>query len=85
MRIKDFEKAIDALNCAIEIDEFRTVNGGQVRCCLAHADHLLLLWDGFGRVFGIDLPDEVCTSASHEEFWEDDYDQRKEIYDLKFE
>ena len=84
MKVQDFENAIDALNCAIVIDEFRQVRG-QVRCCLAHADHVLLLWDAFGRAFGIDMPDEVCDSESHAEFWEDDYDERKKIYDLKFD
>ena len=83
MRIKDFESAINGLNCAIIVDGFRQRNN-LVRCCLGHADHILLLWDSFGRAFGIDLPDEMCTSETHEEFEEGDYDERKAIYDLKF-
>ena len=85
MKTEDFEKAIDALNCAIEIDEMK-IGGGNVRRAFAHGDHILLMWDEYGRGFCIDgLADgEPFNSESHEGRDQSEY-SRSVTYDLKFE
>lgn len=59
MRIAEYEKAIDALGCGIEIDEMATSNGGDVRACYAHKGNELLMWDEGGRAFGCVIAGEV--------------------------
>ena len=82
MKIENFENAIGALNCAIEIDEFK-LKDNQVRRCFAHGEHVLLMWNEFGRAFGLNVDDDVCDSSTYEGYDELDY-ERKAIYDLKF-
>lgn len=84
MRTKDFEKAIDALNCSIEIDEMK-LRGGQVRLVLGHQTHALLLWDENGRGFSIPYSEPYfCTEENHAFHDIDDYN-RDTAFDLKFE
>ena len=89
MKIKDYEDAIGALNCDVEIDEFR-VRKNQVRRCLAHLRQkpVLLMWDEFGHAFSITLlalddKDEV-TSEFHDRYAESLFD-RDTTYDLHFD
>ena len=84
MKTSDFEKAIDALNCDIEIDEMKLRNG-QVRLVLGHTDHMLLVWDENGRGFGIPYGEPYfCTEENHAFHDLDDY-ERDAKFDLKFE
>ena len=84
MKIKDYEKTAEALNCGIKIDEFK-LRKGQVVLALAHNEHTLLLWDENGRAFAIPYePPYFCTEDFHERHTYDDYD-RDTNFDLKFD
>lgn len=84
MKTKDFEMAIEALGCRIEIDEIK-LHQRQVAQVLGHNEHNLLLWDERGRGFSIsyDAP-YFCTADNHDYHLADDY-ERDEMFDLKFE
>ena len=85
MKIADFEKAIDALNCDINIDEFKILKG-RVRCCFAHKGSTLIMWDENGRAFSMAMhyeEDEEITSDTHVNIPVDCYN-RDLGFDLKF-
>lgn len=66
MKIQDFEKAIEALNCAIDIDEFK-MKGREVRRCIANTEQMRLEWDEFGRAFTVPSnqePEEFIDSIT---------------------
>lgn len=65
MKIEDFEKAIDALNRGIEIDEIKLQNG-QVRFVYGHTDSRLLLWNWIGLAYSLDIPFPVDEPTIHE-------------------
>lgn len=66
MRVQDFEKAIEALNCSTALDEVRYKGGGHVECVFGHKDCLLLLWDASGRAFSRNIEgDELSESPSY--------------------
>lgn len=48
MTVQDFEHAIEALNCGIDIDEI-IIRKGQVHRVYGHKDCQLLQWDDHGR------------------------------------
>lgn len=75
MKVQDFERAIEALNCSIVLDEVKLLKG-QVRVCIGHTETKHLEWDEFGRAYGRELVDEG------EEGYEID---RMPEFDLKFE
>lgn len=50
MRIKDFERAIDALSADITIDEMK-LRHSEVRQVNAHTNTQLIVWDEHGRAF----------------------------------
>ncbi len=87
MKVQDFEKAIDALNCGIFIDEMVIGKGNQVKACYGHSLHRCHKWDELGRGF-VDysqkektLPDDEPLDPRNEvDQWE-----RFNIYDLEFE
>lgn len=84
MKVKQFEKAIDALSCGIEIDEMK-LRDGNVRLVLGHNMHSLLLWDEIGRGFCIPYEDpEFCTADNHQFNAVEDY-ARDPKFDLKFD
>lgn len=64
MKIKDFEEAIDALNCGIEIDEIK-LQHGQVRFVCGHISSRLLLWDCIGLAYSLNLPFPADESVIH--------------------
>lgn len=64
MKIEDFEKAIDALNRGIEIDEIK-LQHGQVLFVHGHMSSRLLLWDCIGLAYSLDLPFPVDESVIH--------------------
>lgn len=50
MKIKEFEKAIDALCAGVTIDEMK-LKHSNVRQANAHTDSQLIVWDEYGRAF----------------------------------
>lgn len=85
MRIKDFEKAIGALNCTIYLDEIVNSMTGEVRSAYGHMKQLYLKWDDMGRGFSCQsdapLPDDQSVEVRMEvEHWDRDAD-----FDIKFE
>lgn len=87
MRVQDYEKAVDALNCSIKLDEVR-INKGHVTYFFGHKDLLLLLWDDSGRGFSRNIEgDELAESPSYllDGVLPVDCYVRDAEYDLKFE
>lgn len=82
MKVKDFEKAIEALGC-VTIDAFN-LRRGQVRMCLAHTDNDLLKFDGWGRAFSAGKVHTPVCREDHEVYDEDEYDVRMPAFDLRF-
>ncbi len=76
MRIADFEKAIDALDCDIELEEVK-LSRGHVRVLYGRKDGRLLAWDSMGR----------CSSTQDERKKDGTYRRfiHKQEYDLKFD
>lgn len=86
MKIKDFEKAIDALGIqGLEILEFKSPNGEQVRECYAKMGELVWIkWDQFGRGFKFEQEADIesCISSDHAAY----LDYRRDVdFDLRFE
>lgn len=50
MKVKDFERAIDALSADITIDEIK-LRHSEVRQVNAHTNTQLIVWDEHGRAF----------------------------------
>ena len=50
MKVKDFERAIDALGTDVTIDEMKLCHS-DVRQVNAHTDSLLIVWDECGKAF----------------------------------
>lgn len=75
MKICDFERAIEAMNAGIVLDEMK-LKGTDVRVCVGHTDTKYLEWDEFGRAYGHELVDE--GEEGHEI-------ERMPEFDLKFE
>lgn len=50
MKVKDFERAIDALSTDVTIDEMK-LRHSEVRQVNAHTDSQLIVWDEYGRAF----------------------------------
>lgn len=83
MRTKDFEKAIDALNLGIVIDEMK-LRHSNVRQVTGHLENEGIIWNGKGEAF----------STSFEEKESEDNGElvgvlgrslrRNRFYDLKF-
>ena len=73
MRIKDFENAINALNCSIVLDEVKLHNG-HVRRFFAHRNDCLLMWDENGHAYS---STEINADVVRYE--------RDSVYDLDFE
>lgn len=86
MKITDFEKAIDALGVqGLEILEFKSPDGGEVRECYARLGELTWLkWDLMGRGFRFEQEAgiEGCISSDHAAYL--DY-LRDVDFDLKFD
>ena len=83
MKVKDFEKAIGALD-GVTIDGMY-LRGGHVRMCLAHTGCDLLKFDSFGRAFSVGLGHGPVSREDHEAYDEDEYDLRMPDCDLKFD
>ena len=86
MRVQDFEQAIEALNCNIEIDEMK-IRHGQVRQVNGHTSGLKVVWDELGRAFSMPFDQDA------EEFIDVDSGsivngrrlERDSNFDLKFQ
>lgn len=84
MKASAFEKAIDALNSGIYIDEMVYGHGNNVKAVYGHSKKRFHKWDEFGRSFIADpeedeiLPDnQVIDTKNEVSDWE-----RFNIYDL---
>ena len=84
MKTKEFEKAIDALNLGIVIDEMK-LNHGHVRQVTGHLENEGIIWDEKGKGFSTEFEwkekkvdvDLIGVFGSSLE--------RNKMYDLKFE
>ncbi|WP_455062406.1 4-hydroxybenzoyl-CoA thioesterase [Prevotella sp.] len=84
MKTKEFEKAIDALNLGIVIDEMK-LNHGHVRQVTGHLENEGIIWNDKGEGFSTEFEwrenkedgDLVGVFGSSLE--------RNKLYDLKFE
>ena len=63
MKIKEFEKAIDALCAGVTIDEMK-LKHSNVRQANAHTDSQLIVWDEYGRAFS-------AGKESERELWKE--------------
>ena len=82
MKTKEFEKAIDALNLSIVIDEMK-LNHGHVRQVTGHLENEGIIWNEKGESFSTEFElrekdgELVGVFGSSQE--------RNKVYDLKFE
>jgi hypothetical protein len=85
MKVSEFEQAVDALGCGIEIDEVKLGVRGNFRRGYGHKGNILIMWDEGGRAFSVLLhtveAGEV-THETHEGVTESCY-ERDRVYDLK--
>lgn len=84
MKVADFEKAIEALNGAVFLDEMVLVKGQQVKTVYGHGSHVWIMWDSFGRSFTCYSEEEIPMDAVQDPRSEADTWERSELYDLKF-
>ena len=87
MRTKDFEKAIDALNLGIIIDEVK-LGHSDVRQVTAHQGSKGIVWDENGHAFTTSLKKDIYIAPNEDGVWErvKGYPlNRNKLYDLKFE
>lgn len=87
MRTKDFEKAIDALNLGIIIDEVK-LRHSDVRQVTAHQGSKGIVWDENGHAFTTGLKKDIYIAPNEDGVWERVKGcplYRKKMYDLKFE
>ena len=84
MRTKDFEKAIDALNLGIVIDEMK-LRHSNVRQVTGHLENEGILWNEKGKAFS--TPFEKRKSKDNGELVGvlGKYLERNSFYDLKFD
>ena len=86
MRVKDFEKAIEALKCPVVLDEVK-LSKGHVRRFFGHNGCTLIMWDESGRGFSCvlhTLEESEMQHDTHKGVVESCY-AREPAYDLKFE
>lgn len=82
MKTKEFEKAIDALNLGIVIDEMK-LNHSNVRQVTGHLENEGIIWNEKGEAFSTEFEwrekdgDLVGVFGNSQ--------QRNQLYDLKFE
>ena len=87
MKTKEFEKAIDALNLGIVIDEMK-LRHSDVRQVIAHQGSKAIVWDENGHAFTISLKKGIYIAPNEDGVWErvKGYPlNRNKLYDLKFE
>ena len=85
MRVTDFEKAIDGLNCGIEIERMRVRPGQGVTRVIARHGEEVLMWDEFGRCFSAGNLDVEGSGLELLGSLSPDGLERDVNYDLKFE
>lgn len=86
MRVHDFERAIAALNCNVEIDEMK-LHGGHVHQVFGHTDSLKVVWDELGRAFTMPVGQEMerFVDLDSRQIINGRRLQRDPDFDLKFE
>ncbi len=80
MRIKDFEKAADALGAELQYVRLGSHTGGQVHYCVGKIGENTIKWDWSGRAFIVESPIEEIDREIG-----DDSCKRDEKFDLKFD
>lgn len=86
MKTKEFEKAIDALNLGIVIDEMK-LRHSDVRQVIAHQGSKGIVWDENGHAYTISLKKDIYIAPNEDGVWErvKGYPlNRNKLYDLKF-
>lgn len=78
MKIADFEKAIDALCCDIELEEVKLWKG-QVKEFLGRKDGKPLVWDETGRCYSLQVCEAESSMPGRNGI------AREPVYDLSFE
>ena len=87
MKTENFEKAVDALQGDVMIDEVIIGMGSQVKAVYGHDRHAWVKWDSFGRSFTCHSEEEIPLVPQNPRL-EVEYDgdwERDVVYDLKFE
>lgn len=87
MRVEDFEKAIDALNAGIFVDEMVIRKGMQVKAVFGHTGYSWIKWDDSGRSFSCCSAEEIPMVPQNpklEVALEGEW-KRDTVYDLKFD
>ena len=87
MRVKDFEKAIDALHAGIFIDEMVIRTGLRVKSVFGHTGYSWIKWDDTGKSFSCSSAEEIPMVPQNpklEVALEGEW-KRDTVYDLKFE
>ena len=86
MKVQDFEKAIVALNCSVDLDEVK-LSKGHVRRFFGHKGCTVIMWDESGRGYSCVLhtvEESEMQHDTHNGVTESCY-ERDKVYDLKFE
>ena len=68
MKAKEFEKAIDALNLGIVIDEMK-LRHSNVRQVIAHQGSKGIVWDENGHAFTISLKKDIYIAPNEDGVW----------------
>lgn len=86
MGVKDFEQAIEALNCNIDIDEMR-IRKSNVFQVTGHTESLKVVWDELGRAFSMPVGQDteifICLDSNR--LLSGRRLQRDPDFDLKFD
>lgn len=82
MKTKEFEKAIDALNLGIVIDEMK-LNHGHVRQVTGHLENEGIIWNEKGKGFSTEFEWSEKDGELVGVFGKSQ--ERNKMYDLKFE
>lgn len=84
MRTKDFEKAIDALNLGIVIDEMK-LRHSNVRQVTGHLENEGIIWNEKGKAFSTTFERRECKDNGELVGVLGKSLERNSFYDLKFD
>lgn len=87
MQVIDFERAIEALNCNVQIDHVKIRPGKGVRQVIGHTPSLILIWDDTGRAWSgqKDQPLIEIFESGTDETKKGTEISRDKTFDLKFD
>lgn len=84
MRTKDFEKAIDALNLGIVIDEMK-LRHSNVRQVTGHLENEGIIWNEYGKAFSTTFEKRESKDNGELVGVLGKFLERNSFYDLKFD